>query len=260
MSLTDKQWTVLARDLQRALARVAPDWTDRHAHDPGITVLEVLAYALTDLQFRPTMLDDRARLLAGQVAERAGALAARVQGNGNDDCGDGLQRVNYTHGMVLGVDDFSAEQNYLRNRLNRRNRLLNGVGIVSGLDVTVDRDNGGNTVVIAPGLAFDANGNEIFVGQPVTLAIPAQRAALLVLLRYVERPCRIAAIMAGESFNAADAASTTQSTRIAETFGAELGLEPAADAVAISRLRQARGRWRVDATFKALRLRKQPPV
>ena len=256
MSLTEKQWTILARDLQRALGRVAPDWTDLPAHDPGITVLEVLDYALTDLQYRHTMLDDRGRLLAGQVAERAGALAAPAHGNGNgnDDCGDGLQRVNYAHGMVLGVDDFSAEQDYLRNRLNRRNRLLNGVGIVSGLGVTVDRDNGASRVVIAPGLAFDANGNEIFVGHPVTLAIPEQGVALLVLLRYLERPCRIATLTPGAPSAAADDASTTQPTRIAETFGAELALAPAPDALAIARLRQARGRWRVDATFKAVRL------
>jgi hypothetical protein len=42
---------------------------------------------------------------------------------------DGLLRVNYFFGQVLGVD-FTAEQNYLREKFRRLNRLLHGV--VSG--------------------------------------------------------------------------------------------------------------------------------
>jgi hypothetical protein len=50
MPLTETQWTALARDLQVALERVTPEWTDLDARDPGVTVLEVLAYA----RVRPT--------------------------------------------------------------------------------------------------------------------------------------------------------------------------------------------------------------
>ena len=75
MPLTGKQWTGLARDLQRALTRVAPDWTDTGPHDPGITVLELLAFVLDELQSRSNALDPQARLLARHVAERASALA-----------------------------------------------------------------------------------------------------------------------------------------------------------------------------------------
>ena len=147
MPLNEEQWTVLARDLQRALARAsgAPEWTDHNTHDPGITVLEALDYALTDLQYRGNALDDHARRLAQRVAERASALAGSAAGN--DDCGHGLQRVNYAHGQLLGVDDFRAEQDYVRRRLSRHNRLLHGVGIVCGLDVTVERDDDGSRVV-----------------------------------------------------------------------------------------------------------------
>ena len=52
MPLTGEQWTTLAADLQRALARMVPEWTDHNTHDPGITVLEALCYVLTDLQYR----------------------------------------------------------------------------------------------------------------------------------------------------------------------------------------------------------------
>src|SRR5215218_5633826 len=113
MPLKEEQWSILARDLQRALATVAPDWTDTNIHDPGITILQVLCYVITDLQFRSAALDERARELARIVSERARSLAEPPPGAANDDCGDGLKRVNYYFGRLLGVDDFNAEQDYL---------------------------------------------------------------------------------------------------------------------------------------------------
>jgi phage tail-like protein len=74
MPMTEQQWTVLAHFLQEILPRAAPDWTTSNSHDPGITVLEVLNYALTDLQLRRP-LDDSARSLAQAVAGQATALA-----------------------------------------------------------------------------------------------------------------------------------------------------------------------------------------
>ena len=247
MSLTEKQWTILARDLRRALERSAPDWTATDTHDPGTTVLEVLAFARTDLQDRRERLVETARLLARTVAERASALAAPAAGDGSDDCGPGLQRVNYASGMLLGIDDFRAEQDYLRHRLGRHNRLLHGTGIVSGLEVTVEHRTAGSVVAIAPGLALDPSGQEIFVDLAVTLALPAHATRLLVLLGYAEHLCRTLPVAAG--------APNTQPTRIAETFKIELAPVPAAESVPIARLRQVRGRWRLDPTFKAARLR-----
>lgn len=253
MPFNETQWTAFAGDLQDALARVVPEWTDLNTHDPGVTVLEVLAYALSDLQYRRSPLDDRARLLARRVAERAGALAASSPGDG--DCAAGLQRVNFTQGMVLGVGDFRTEQDYARTRLNRRNRLLHGMGIVDGFEVTVQRDTSGSRVAIAPGLAFDPAGNEICLDRPMMYALPAQGGFLLVLLTYAEELCRSAPTVASDPLDAANDATVTQPTRIVETFMAELAPVAAADALAIARLRQVRGRWRVDPAFKALRAR-----
>ena len=50
--LTDEQRQTLASVLARDVAHVAPDWTAHNTHDPGITVLELLAYVLTELQYR----------------------------------------------------------------------------------------------------------------------------------------------------------------------------------------------------------------
>lgn len=252
MPLTDKQWTGLARDLQRALKRVAPDWTDAGPHDPGITVLELLAFVLDELQSRSDALDPPARMLARRVAERASALATALA-TAADDCeGAGaLQRVNYVSGMLLGVDDFRVEQDYFRTRLNRHNRLLHGSGIVDGLAVTVEAGtNGSPQVTIAPGFALDRHGNEICVDKPVVLALPAQGSALFVQLSYAEQSTGLAPMPGASPFDE----TTAQATRIAETFNATLEAEPSGDAVVVARLRQVRGRWRVDTGFKAPRL------
>ena len=251
MPFTDKQWTGLARDLQRALTRVAPDWKDAGPQDPGITVMELMAYVLDELQSRSDALDPRVRLLARRVAERASALAAAPD---NSDCAGALQRVNYVSGMLLGVDDFRVEQDYFRTRLNRHNRLLHGSGIVDGLAVTVEAGtNGSPQVTLAPGFALDRHGNEICVDVPVVLSLPAQPAALFVQLSHAEQETGLAPMPGGSPLDA----TTAQATRIAETFSATLAADPAVDAVLVARLRQVRGRWRVDTGFKAQRVGEQ---
>ena len=252
MPLNEKQWATLARELRSALARVAPDWTDTQAHDPGVTVLEVLRYAITDLQHRGVALDEHARLLARAVAERAGRLAEAATER-DDDCGPGLKRVNYAEGMLLGVDDFRTEQKYLRDRLRRHNRLLHGIGIASGLEVTVER--GSARIEISPGLAVDPVGNEICIEQPVHLALPASGPDLFVLLRYTEHPCRSAPVVPGAGGHDADSTMDVQATRVVETFSVALAPAPEPDSVVVARLKQSRGRWRVDARCKVPRLR-----
>ena len=252
MPLTDKQWTGLARDLQRALTRVAPEWTDTGPHDPGITVLELLAFVLDELQSRSNALDPRARLLVLRVAERASALATAWATAPDDRDGAGaLKRVNYVSGMLLGVDDFRVEQDYFRTRLNRHNRRLHGSGIADGLAVTVED---GSQVTLAPGFALDRHGNEICVDAAVVLVLPAQTAALFVQLSYVEQPCGRVPVANTDPPDTTGGETTAQASRIAETFNASLATEPSVDAVVVARLRQVRGRWRVDTGFKAVRL------
>ena len=254
MPLNDKQRSALARDLQRAVARVAPDWTDHGAHDPGVTMLELLAFTLEDLQHRHATLDPRGRLLARDVASRAAMLAATLD-SASDDCGGGLARVDYFTGMVLGSDDFSAEQDYFRQRLNRLNRKLHGSGVVSGLELTAAGSGSAASVTIAPGFALDRAGNEICVDVPCTLALPATGTALLVLLAYRERPCRPIPVAGGPADPSGDA-PRLRSSRIAESFAATLAPSPTTDAVALARVQRVRNRWRLDAAFKPTRVRR----
>ena len=253
MPLDDRQRAAFARDLRRAVARVAPDWTDFGANDPGVTMLQLLAFTLEDLEYRHAALDPHARLLARDVAARAAALAAALEG-ASDDCGDGLSRVDYFTGMVLGSDDFSAEQDYFRQRLNRLNRLLHGSGVVTGLAVTVAGTGSAASVTIAPGFALDRAGNELCVATPCSLSLPAAGGALLVVIAYRERPCRPVPTPGNDTDPAGAIASGLRASRIVETFDATLAVAPAADALAIARVHRVRGRWRVDPGFKPSRV------
>jgi hypothetical protein len=240
--LSDKQWQSLAAALRRQIPRVAPEWTDHNSHDPGITVLEVLAYALTDLHHRSSALDARGRALAQQIAQLAGSLAA---GAGAEECPTGMQRVNFFSGQMLSADDFTTEQDYIRGKFRRLNRMLHGAGLVSGLEVKVEASGGGARIVITPGFAISPTGDEIEVCAPASLLLPATGTSLLVLLHYAEQPCRPVPKLTTEG----DA--PTVFSRITETCSVTLAPTVDDAAVALARVKFSRGRWMLDRKFKA---------
>ena len=253
VALSDAQWTSLARDLRRVLDRAAPQWTDTNAHDPGVTLVALLGFVAEELAYRSGTLSEPARRLGHDVARRAAALASALETGADDGCdGRGLQRVRYFSGQRLGADEFQTEQDYVLDRLARRNRVLHGAGIVAGLDVTIDPGGGSQTprVVIAPGLAFDQLGREIAVDAAWSAPLPATGNALLVQLGYSERACRAVPVP-----DTSPDAATTQATRIVETFAATLAPTPVGDAIVIARVHRSRGRWRVDPKFTPPRVR-----
>lgn len=67
----------------------------------------------------------------------------------------------YHFGMLLGVADLEADQGYHRGKTWLHNAWLHGPGTVWGLGVEVRHDAG--EVVVAPGLALDGNGRELWV-------------------------------------------------------------------------------------------------
>jgi hypothetical protein len=252
MPLSDRQWTALARGLRQRVARADPTWTDTQPADVGVSFLEVLAYLAEQLAYRADSLSPDARALAQELSRRAAALAASGAGasaHGDEPSGV-LARPRFFSGQLLAADDFSLEQNYVIGRLGRRNRLLYGAGIVDGLDVTVDTAGDGPHVAIAPGLAFDPRGREIYVDRCSRMALPASGAALLVQISYREDTS--GAVPGSPNASPEDA---MQATRIVETYDATLAAAPADGAVAIARVRAVRGRWRVDPAFRAQRIR-----
>ena len=109
MPMTEQHWTALARHLRDILPRAAPDWTTSNSHDPGITVLEVLNYALTDLQSRQPV-NDGARALVSAVAGQATALAQAYGVNAPriDPYRNFRFRVKWDGRYVAGVSHVSA--------------------------------------------------------------------------------------------------------------------------------------------------------
>lgn len=76
-----------------------------------------------------------------------------------------FERNKYYYGKLLSVDDFNAEQKYMNDKRRIANRLIHGIGVISGLNV-VQLDE--QTVTIDSGIAFDPTGREVVVDAPVT--------------------------------------------------------------------------------------------
>jgi len=77
---------------------------------------------------------------------------------------DPLKRMNYTFGMLLGVDEFNQEQTYLLAKDRSQYRLAHGYGTICGLQVKIvtapDLE-----VQVSQGVAISPRGEEIHVRQ-----------------------------------------------------------------------------------------------
>lgn len=74
---------------------------------------------------------------------------------------DTNKRVNYTKGMLLGVDDFVQEQAWHIARRHELARELIGYGTARGLKV--EARNSGNTVAVGPGIGWTPSGTPVCV-------------------------------------------------------------------------------------------------
>jgi hypothetical protein len=99
------------------------------------------------------------------------------------------KRPNYFTGQFLSADDFTAEQEYHREKQRRHNLFCHGFGVVQGLNVSAVNDNGGSTVIVEPGVAIDPLGNEIQLCNRVKLRLPESQTAIEVGIRFSERFC-----------------------------------------------------------------------
>ena len=76
---------------------------------------------------------------------------------------DPHKRVRYSHGLVLGVDEFVQEELYLLERHRLHNRALHGYGTVCGLRLDTRGTGAEVELVVGPGVAVDAQGREVRV-------------------------------------------------------------------------------------------------
>lgn len=239
--LDDANLHALAQELAARLEVELPAWTDASAHDPGITLLELLGFAIEDIaaygnhaaadrQRAVSRLLERLEALRGPVCETYGATP----------------RVRYFAGQVLSADDLQAEQDYLAHKRREHNLRLHGIGIVNGLDVTVGSDvaSGEWSLIVSPGFALGPSGEEIVVTTPLHCPLCAEAGTCFVLLKLVERA--VAHVPAPN-------ADGSETSRIEEGTGLWLAASMHADAVAIARLVRDAAGWTVDASFKPLR-------
>lgn len=107
--------------------------------------------------------------------------------NGEDSLplDEGPDRVHYATGVLLGAEDFQAEQDYHRSRLARALAYAMGQGTLAGLEVVhepeqpADASNAARSerLLVEPGLAIDRLGRLIEVVTPRCLKLAEWYAA-----------------------------------------------------------------------------------
>lgn len=245
--LNEEQLQQFATAFLKQACAIDPEWTQFNESDPGVTLLELFTFLTDNLLYRQNQMPPPGIPLAQRLAGAAFALAAA--GTSQDPCLP--ERVNYFAGQLLAAEDFRQEQTYFRARLRRRNRFLHGSGTVSGLQVSVGKDNQGQSVTVQPGLALDPRGEELELCAPGVLALPVTGKSLLVQLLFAEKP-----ILPVPVTPRGTGSSEEQFSRIEETVAIVLTPLTQTAAVPIARLAFTRGNWRVDRNFKPPRVRK----
>jgi hypothetical protein len=86
---------------------------------------------------------------------------------------EGLERTRYYPRQLVGADDLTQDQRYVRDKLRRHNRLLHGWGVVCGACVHLDRKNPCE-VVVDPGYILGPQGDEIMIAEPVPFDVCKQ--------------------------------------------------------------------------------------
>ncbi len=75
-----------------------------------------------------------------------------------------FERNKYYYGKLLSVEDFNLEQKYVNDKRRMINRLIDGTGIVAGMNV-VGLDE--RTISVERGFALDCVGREIVIDNPI---------------------------------------------------------------------------------------------
>jgi len=153
---------------------------------------------------------------------------------------DPQKRVNYSLGLVLGVDEFEQEQFYLLERGRQHQRTLHGYGTVCGLQVTTNA----SQVLVSPGLAIDPAGRIIQVARAQCadldqwLSVAANRQAVSVGLAGGGGPASVYVVLCYRECPTDDVPvpgapcrsedDTLAASRITETFELQFSPSPPA--------------------------------
>jgi hypothetical protein len=138
-----------------------------------------------------------------------------------------LRRVNPYRGLVIDETTWAEAHDYHRDHIRLHALAFHSEGIVAGLEVTPGKEAG--TLQVGPGIALDAEGNTLVVGQERKVEFEGiEPGAVYVLLSYQEN-----------KVNAdASAPRGAQPNRIVESYKLEAGSKPPeAGQVEVARLR-----------------------
>jgi hypothetical protein len=249
-------WRALTADLSRTTSRHAPGWTDHADADPGVTLIELIAF-LSESLYREVGRVEGGTAAAARIlrALEPYADAGRPGVSPTEPspaavtCWSGERRNRYFDGKVMNADAFAVEQAYLVGRHRRHLRTLHGSGIVSGLAVSPGAD--GTSVLVAPGAAIDPEGREILVACPFAVTLPpGSPSALWVTIEYVERQVGETPTLSGD-----DSDRLVEPSWIEEGCRVDLIDSVREPQLAIARLRYEEARWRVDPSFEPARPR-----
>jgi len=100
-----------------------------------------------------------------------------ADGPSGSGCGDhaigdtllALERPRWFARQIVGPEDLTQEQDYVRARMRRHNRMLHGWGVVCGLRVRAGKE--ACEVIVEPGYALDPCGEEIVVANAVSVDV-----------------------------------------------------------------------------------------
>lgn len=215
----------------REIVGLEPDWTRFNQSDPGVTLIQLLAWLGESLLYRT---DDTSR---GRREAALRALAPLLTSTCAPQCAP-LRRPRYFTGELLTAATLEAEQDYQRDRLRRHNLALHGVGVVCGLGVHVDAGGDGPRVAVDPGYAIDPRGDELAVCERVTVRLRAEPSEAFVSLRRWER--------SGGSMPGLDEPEVTW---VEEATLVAISAHVPVDAVVLARLTRASDGWSVDGAF-----------
>jgi hypothetical protein len=172
-----------------------------------------------------------------------------------------IKRVNYFTGQLLGAADFQAEQDYYRAKQRLHNRTLHGLGVVEGLNVSVGKGDNAGSIVVTPGSALDPTGELIILCEASLLPLKSTAAAVLVHVRYTERPGDEVPVVTTNPDEAPQPSRIEEGCELVlvdeappTTTKARRALASNPTSVALARLVRTRTGWRVDRKFKVARV------
>jgi hypothetical protein len=105
-------------------------------------------------------------------------VTTTTSGSPSTSCGStpgeitSTERVRYFARQLITADDLTQEQNYIRAKMRRHNRMLHGWGVVCGCAVTPNQND--YTVCIQPGYALSPQGDEILIDRTIAVDLSQQ--------------------------------------------------------------------------------------